>query len=201
MDSGFSATIPSIFRKGGGASGSRQRQMDDSPPLPGFSTNFNFTDIEMSDGTDCVVFSQCDMPNGAFPMMEELRRQGHLIDVTVVVGEKKQAVDAHKLVLASTMPYFHAMFTHGMIESRQREINLDENGGTIDPNAFEALVNFAYSGKVTISTSNVQSLMMTASFLQLSRVRDACAEFLMARLSPSNVLGIKTFADTLGRNN
>merc|ERR1712008_32175 len=35
-------------------------------------------------------------------------------------------------------------------------------------------------------------------FLQLSRVRDACAEFLMARLSPNNVLGIKSFADSLG---
>ena len=44
-----------------------------------------------------------------------------------------------------------------------------------------------------------QSLMMTANFLQLSRVRDACAEFLMARLCPSNVLGVKTFADTLGK--
>ena len=55
-----------------------------------------------------------------------------------------------------------------------------------------------YSGKVAISTANVQNLMMTASFLQMSRVREACAEFLMARLSPSNVLGIRTFADTLG---
>ena len=81
------------------------------------------------------------------------------------------------------------MFTHDMMESKQNEIILDEHGGTIDANAFEALINFAYSGKVTISTSNVQSLMMTANFLQLSRVRDACAEFLMARLCPSNVLG------------
>ena len=51
---------------------------------------------------------------------------------------------------------------------------------------------------MTISTSNVQSLMMTSNFLQLSRVRDACAQFLMARLCPSNVLGVKSFADTLG---
>lgn len=90
------------------------------------------------------------------------------------------------------------MFTNGMKESSQHEIHLDERGETIDSDAFEALINFAYSGKVSISTSNVQSLMMTASFLQLSRVRDACAEFLMARLSPNNVLGIKSFADSLG---
>ena len=57
----------------------------------------------MSDGTDCVVFSQCDMPNGAFPLMEELRRQGHLIDVTILVGKTQHSIDAHKLVLASTV--------------------------------------------------------------------------------------------------
>lgn len=152
----------------------------------------------MSDGTDCVVFSQCDLSQSAFPLMEEMRRNNNLIDITIFVGEKKFAIDAHKIVLASTMPYFHAMFTTDMLESRQREISLDERGGTIDPNALEALVNFAYSGKVTISTSNVQSLMMTASFLQLSRVREACAEFLMARLSATNVLGVKSFADQLG---
>lgn len=136
--SGFNSTIPSIFRNKNG---------QNRNPSPVSSPTSNFTDIEMSDGTDCVVFSQCDLPNGAFPLMEEMRRNGQLIDVTVLVGVKKFPIDAHKLVLASTMPYFHAMFTHGMMESRQREISLDEEGGTIDPNAFEALVNFAYSGK------------------------------------------------------
>lgn len=32
--------------------------------------------------------------------------------------------------------------------------------------------------------------MMASSYLQLSRVRDACAEFLMARLSPANVVEV-----------
>ena len=114
-----------------------------------------FSDIQMSDGTDCVVFGQCDLPNGAFPIIEDIRRQGQMIDVTIIVGEKKHKIEAHKLVLAATIPYFHAMFTHDMVESKQSEIVLDEGGGTIDPNAFEALINFAYSGKVTISTSNV----------------------------------------------
>jgi len=78
------------------------------------------------------------------------------------------------------------------------EIVLDEQGGTIDPGSFEALINFAYSGKVTISTANVQSLMTAASFLMITRVKDACAEFLMARLSAVNVLGIRKFAEIQG---
>ena len=78
------------------------------------------------------------------------------------------------------------------------EITLDEHGGTIDPGSFEMIINFAYSGKVTISTANVQSLMTAASFLMVTRVRDACAEFLMARLTAFNVLGIRQFAESQG---
>ncbi len=54
------------------------------------------------------------------------------------------------------------------------------------------------SGKLTITVHNVQSLAQSSSFLQMSRVRDACADFLTSRLSPFNVLGVKHFADSLG---
>ena len=47
--------------------------------------------------------------------------------------------------------------------------------------ALESLINFAYSGKVKIDSSNVQSLLVGASFLQLAKVREACADFLKHR--------------------
>ena len=106
MEQGYSSTIPSIFRKGGGDAGGGASEEDESPS-PGPSSTI---DIELSDGTDCVVFSQCDMPNGAFPLMEELRRQGHLIDVTVLVGKTRHSIDAHKLVLASTVSVTLSLF-------------------------------------------------------------------------------------------
>ncbi|XP_040354781.1 kelch-like protein 18 isoform X2 [Ixodes scapularis] len=101
---------------------------------------------------------------------------------------------AHRIVLASTIPYFYAMFTHDMIESKQKEITIRG----IEASALEALINFAYSGKVNITASNVQSLLVGSSFLQLLKVREACSEFLMKRLHPNNVLGVRAFADALG---
>lgn len=54
--------------------------------------------------------------------------------------------------------------------------------------ALENLINFAYSGTVKIDNQNVQSLMVGASFLQLNKVRDACADFLISRYALSHLM-------------
>jgi kelch-like protein 18 len=87
------------------------------------------------------------------------------------------------------------MFTNDMIESKQTEVEIQES---IEATALESLIQFAYSGQITITSANVQSLLIGASFLQLCRVRDACCEYLKIRLQSNNVLGIKAFADTYG---
>ena len=151
--------------------------------------------MDLSDSSESTIFYQKDLFNQGFPMMENIRREGKLCDVNIMVGE--HSLQGHRIVLAANIPYFRAMFTHDMAESRQPNITMH----SIDPSAAESLINFAYTGRVTISTSNVQNLMMGASFLQLSKVRDACAEFLQVRLSPQNVLGIRTFAERVGSIN
>ncbi|KAJ4448640.1 hypothetical protein ANN_00030 [Periplaneta americana] len=133
-----------------------------------------------------------DLFSLGFPIMEEIRRQGKLCDVTLKVDD--QSFSAHRIVLAATIPYFNAMFTHDMVESKQRDITIQG----IEAVALEALINFAYSGRVILDNNNVQSVMVGASFLQLHKVRDACADFLKRRFHPNNVLGIRSFADTLG---
>lgn len=138
------------------------------------------------------MFSQSDLPASSFGLIEEIRRQGKLCDITLKVDD--EIFTAHRIVLASTIPYFYAMFTHDMVESKQTEVTIHG----IDASALEALINFAYSGKVNITAANVQSLLVGASFLQLLKVREACSEFLVKRLHPNNVLGIRAFADTLG---
>ena len=38
-------------------------------------------------------------------------------------GEQK--FSAHRIILAATIPYFHAMFTHDMVETKQPEITME----------------------------------------------------------------------------
>lgn len=61
----------------------------------------------------------------------------------------------------------------------------------------ESLIQFAYSGKVTIHPGNCHNLMIGASYLQMTQVRDACAEYFKQRLDCTNVLSIQSFAETL----
>lgn len=51
-----------------------------------------------------------------------------------------------------------------------------------------------------IDNQNVQGLMVGASFLQLIKVRDACADFLASKFHPHNVLGIRRFADSMSHS-
>ena len=45
--------------------------------------------------------------------------------------------------------------------------------------------------KIDVTEANVQTLLPAANLLQLIDVRDACCEFLVAQLHPTNALGIK----------
>jgi len=47
--------------------------------------------------------------------------------------------------------------------------------------ALEALINFAYSGRIQIDTNNVQLLFVGSSFLHLQVVKDACCDFMRNR--------------------
>ncbi|KAK3752242.1 hypothetical protein RRG08_047098 [Elysia crispata] len=138
---------------------------------------------------DTVVFFQKDLPIHAFPTIADIRRQGQLCDVTLRAGEQK--FSAHRIILAATIPYFHAMFTHDMVETKQPEITME----SVEPSALEALINYAYTGRVVIDMSNVQSLLIVASFLNMQAVKDACSTYLKNRLEPSSCLSIRAFAD------
>ncbi|XP_074096032.1 kelch-like protein 18 [Cotesia typhae] len=140
---------------------------------------------------DQTIYQESEIFSTGFTLFEEIRRTGKLCDVTLKVED--QSFSAHRVVLAATIPYFHAMFLNNMVESKLSEITLQG----FESMALEALINYAYSGRIVLNKTNVQSIMVGASFLQLQSVRDACADFLKSHLHPNNALGISLFADRL----
>ena len=60
-----------------------------------------------------------------------------------------------RVVLSACSPYFRAMFTGELAESRQTEITIRD----IDEHAMGLLIEFCYSSKVVIDETNVQTLL------------------------------------------
>ncbi|KZS14979.1 RING canal kelch protein [Daphnia magna] len=128
----------------------------------------------------------------AFSKFNMMRKEKFLCDV-VLITTNKEEFPAHKAVLASCSPYFHAMFSC-FEESNQNRIVLQD----VDPKALSLLLDYVYSSEIQVNEDNVQTLLPAANLLQMFDVKEACSEFLVTQLHPSNCLGIRAFADLHG---
>ncbi|XP_072153340.1 kelch-like protein 5 isoform X4 [Bemisia tabaci] len=124
--------------------------------------------------------------------MEAYFLSGQLTDVILTAGGRQIA--AHKLVLSAGSEYFAAMFTSDLCEARQNEITLQN----IDGEALWHLVHYCYTGHIELQEESVETLLSTASLLQLNSVVETCCRFLTKQLHPSNCIGICVFADNQG---
>ena len=100
----------------------------------------------------------------------QFREQGEFIDVNLKVRE--EVFSAHRIVLAASNDYFHAMFAHGMKESNQEVIELkDEN---ISAAALKIVLDSIYNGDLQVSDENVFEVLIAADHLQVTSVVQQC---------------------------
>lgn len=124
----------------------------------------------------------------------ELQKTDSLCDVTVVVNEDE--IRAHKLVLASSSPYFRAMFTSGLNEAMQDRIVMRE----IEFSALRDIIHFFYTGEIEVTEENVYLVMEIADMLQVSAIQAACSHYLLSALNTSNCLSVYVHANLCGYN-
>ncbi|XP_005991519.1 kelch-like protein 3 [Latimeria chalumnae] len=136
----------------------------------------------------CLTVNPSHMKK-AFKVMNELRSKCLLCDVTIVAEEV--VIEAHRVVLAACSPYFCAMFTGDMCESKAKKIEIKD----VDGQTLSKLIDYIYTAEIGVTEENVQVLLPAASLLQLMDVRQVCCDFLQSQLHPTNCLGIRAFAD------
>ncbi|KAI4874140.1 hypothetical protein NFI96_001876 [Prochilodus magdalenae] len=151
--------------------------------------------------------------NHALNLMKELKLfydSRLLVDVTIEVepeqdtsansvsadaasrAETGKLFQCNRNILAAASPYFKSMFTGGLYESTQSKITIHD----VDADSMSVIIDYCYTGKVTITEGNVQRLYAAANMLQLEYIRHACADFMTRRLDLSNCTGVLKFADT-----
>ncbi|XP_028254424.1 kelch-like protein 7 [Parambassis ranga] len=124
-------------------------------------------------------------------VMNNLRKQGTLCDVTLVVQGKH--FSAHRVVLAAASHFFSLMFTTRMMESMSHEVELR----SAEPEIIELLIEFIYTARISVNSGNVQSLLDAANQYQIEPVKKMCVEFLKGQIDATNCLGISALADCM----
>lgn len=111
-----------------------------------------------------------------------------LCDVTLLVEGKRFM--CHRVLLAAVSPYFRAMFTSPLVESRLTEIRLEE----VTPSVMETVIHFIYTGEAGLSLDTAEDLFVAANRLQVMPLQDLCSRFLFEHLSVENCLGMYSLA-------
>lgn len=126
--------------------------------------------------------------------LNRLRQQSILTDVLLCSDYTE--LPCHRNVLVSSSPYFRAMFCNNFMERQQTKINLKGVTSAI----LSRVIDYVYTGLVSISMDIVLPLMQAASMLQYGRLFEACSSFLQQQLSPDNCLSMIRLSEIMNCN-
>lgn len=141
---------------------------------------------------DDLDFCLSSHPQSILEGLRSLCSHPKLIDVTLSAGGRD--FPCHRGVLALCSTYFRCMFSGDFVESIAARVELHD----VDPDILGSLLDFAYTGKLTINQSNVEGLICTSSQLQFQTVRSVCSRYLQHQIDATNCLGILEFGEIHG---
>nr|UZC49416.1 kelch-like protein [Carassius auratus]UZH44931.1 kelch-like protein [Carassius gibelio]WEX30220.1 Kelch-like protein 30-B [Carassius auratus]WEX30317.1 Kelch-like protein 30-B [Carassius gibelio] len=141
---------------------------------------------------DDLDFCLSSHPQSILEGLRSLCSQPKLVDVTLSAGG--QDFPCHRGILALCSHYFRSMFSGDFVESIAARVELHD----VDPNVLSSLLDFAYTGKLTINKNNVEGLICTSSQLQFHAVRTVCSRYLQHQIDATNCLGILEFGEIHG---
>ncbi|XP_069473870.1 kelch-like protein 30 [Ambystoma mexicanum] len=135
------------------------------------------------------------LPSHSQTMLDGLwafRTDPRFCDVILIVAG--QEFPCHRGILALCSHYFHSMFCGDFVENIRAEVEIKD----VDPVILATLLEFAYTGKLTINQGNVEGLIRTSSQLHFPTVHKVCSRYLQQQMDATNCLGIWIFGDRFG---
>ncbi|XP_077591061.1 nucleus accumbens associated 1, BEN and BTB (POZ) domain containing a isoform X2 [Stigmatopora nigra] len=126
--------------------------------------------------------------NNVLECLNEQRLQGLYCDVNVVV--KGHAFKAHRAVLAASSSYFRDLFSNsssssGGYSSNEASPTVVELPPAVQPQSFQQILAFCYTGRLSMTVGDQFLLMYTAGFLQIQQIMEKGTEFFLKVSSPS----------------
>ncbi|XP_057685997.1 kelch repeat and BTB domain-containing protein 12-like [Corythoichthys intestinalis] len=141
-----------------------------------------------------LLVAPAQMEHGAHLLrqLEKMRVAEELTDVVLVAGGI--AFACHKVVLSAFSPYFQAMFTCGLKETRGGEVTLRDTPAQ----SLELLLGYMYRAELHLSNDNIQAVSAAAFLLHVDGAFRLCQQHMEASMDSSNCVGLYHWARDLG---
>lgn len=133
----------------------------------------------MEDSTT-MTFHSTELSSVGFQKLYEQKKSSRFCDITLYVNNK--IIKAHRNVLACNSPYFDSVLKHHRIIREQLTISC------LNSETFNSVLNFMYTGEITIEYSTVEELLKLADHFILTKIIEYCIEFLGTKLNLDNCL-------------
>ncbi|XP_042322114.1 kelch-like protein 38 [Sceloporus undulatus] len=137
------------------------------------------------------LFRDQDFSSELLKQLNVLRQNKILTDVVLCTSDIE--IPCHRNVLASSSPYFKAMFCNNFRESHQEKVNLQGVNSSI----LHCIILYVYTGEIVMTSENILYLMETASMLQYTKLFEACSAYLQDQLTPDNCLSLIRLSEIL----
>ncbi|KAM3589977.1 uncharacterized protein V6R79_000959 [Siganus canaliculatus] len=119
---------------------------------------------------------------------------GDTLGCNVVLDAQGASFQVHRVILAASSDYFRGMFTCGMKESHQNRIALP----FLLASELEGLINYTYSGALSLSWDCVFETTCMALQLQFQTALSLCLGFMKQEMEASSCLDVASFAEAYG---
>ncbi|XP_063966164.1 influenza virus NS1A-binding protein homolog [Lytechinus pictus] len=140
-----------------------------------------------------LQYGEDQWPASVLACMNEMRKQHQFHDLVLLTDEHE--IPAHGAVLACMSPFFSEVVNR---EEKRRSGVLKTTVDGVSAATIEALVNFAYTGKIEVCSELVSEVYHVAKEWKVPRLKKACATHMLDNMNTRNCLEIRSLATTEG---
>jgi len=124
------------------------------------------------------------------PALKSLLGDSQFTDVQFKIGDT--LIPAHRNILVARSDYFRAMFKGGMREKNEKIIAIPD----IDPTTFRDVLEFLYSGKISLTLTNIVPMITAAEKFQILELKELCYTSFDQVVNEENIIQILLVADS-----
>ncbi|XP_062889663.1 zinc finger and BTB domain-containing protein 8A-like [Mobula hypostoma] len=115
-----------------------------------------------------------------FQQLNEQRKQEMFCDCSIIV--EGRVFKGHRNILFASSGYFRMLLLHNAQDVGQPAVATFD---VFSADAFTIILDFIYSGRLSLTSQNVIDVMSAASFLQMTDVINVCKSFIKSSLDIS----------------